>query len=552
MIFYQRHKLGFSWYFIILWSLSVPLSAQHVPVHTDNAAIYHFMDELAGIGVIELNSAIKPYSRKEIADWLATASASDALNKRQQKEVDFYLRDYAKELTGHKTDNKRFDLFYYRDSLFQITVNPVLGGEWMRRDGNNAFYRWNGGTLHGTIGKHFGFYGSLRDNYESDIKGGRQYLVNRRGAVYKNDGKTEQEYSEARGGLTWSWDWGNVGLHKNHYTWGNGYNGANIFSGNTPSHAYLSLNVSPVSWFELNYMHGWLVSEVVDTARSFPYYDGTREVFADKYVAASMFTVRPMPRMNVSFGNSIVYADTRVNPVYFVPFLFYKSVDHTYNGASNDVGQNSQMFLDVSSRQIEHLHLYTSLFVDEISFTRMLDKEQHSNYVSLKSGARLTNVPEDFMFTLEYTRNNPMVYRHIIPTTTWESNGYTMGHYLKDNSDEWYFNVAWKPVRGVKLDVSYNIARKGTDYQTILESEDPFGYAEINTDEPRWGLPFMNEVRWKSQTARIDGSWQIINDGYVYLSLEYKETEGENIEKYTPPISMNDGFMWKFGMNYGF
>jgi hypothetical protein len=426
-----------------------------------------------------------------------------------------------------------------------------MGLEILSSGGEMAYSRYNGGEIHGTIGNHFGFYAGLRDNYESKILGGPDYLVSRRGAVYKDDANSG-DYSEARGGISWSWDWGKIGLHKDHFKWGYGYNGTNIFSGSTPSHAFLSLSISPLPWFEVQYMHGWLVSEVVDSARSFNYYDGTRELFSNKYVAANMITIRPLPRLYISAGNSIVYADVNVNPAFLIPVLFYKSVDHTYNGASNEVGQNAQMFFGISSRQIEKLHLYTTLFVDEISINRMFDKDQQSNYISLKAGARATNLFPGSSFTLEYTRNHPMVYQHKIPTTTWESNRYNMGHYLKDNSDELFASVQYRPVRGVKLELSHLIARKGREYQEILIEGRESEYPEINQEEARWGLPFMDEVRWKMQKTELKGSWQIINDGYLYFSMSYQDVSGPERERYLPPFFQEGEFTGRIGVNYGF
>ncbi len=527
------------------------LNAQFIPVHTDNSSIYALMDELADLGVIDINTIHKPYGRKLISEKLVQASQEEGLSPRLQKEIAFYLRDFGKEQSRVKPLDKRFDLFYYTDSLFQLTVNPVLGLEVITSGGEVAYHRYNGGEIHGTIGNHFGFYGSLRDNHESKILGGPDYLIPQRGAVYKGD-DDGGDYSEARGGITWSWRWGKVGLHKDHYQWGYGYNGTNIFSGNTPSHAFFSFSINPVPWFELHYMHGWLVSEVVDSARSFSYYDGTREVFADKFVAANLISVRPFPRLWVSAGNSVVYADTNVNPAFWIPVQFYKSVDHTYNGASNEVGQNAQMFFGISSRQLNQLHLYTTLFIDEISINRMFDKEQQSNYVSLKAGVRARNLFPESVVTLEYTRNNPMVYQHKIPTTTWETNRYNMGHYLKDNSDELFLSVQYRPIRGVEVEVSHLMARKGKDYQNILRGGREGEYPEINQEEPRWGLPFMDEVRWKMQKTALKGSWQVIHDGYVYFSVSYRKVSGPDQEQYLPPFLQEGDFTGRFGINYGF
>ncbi|WP_291858179.1 hypothetical protein [Marinilabilia sp.] len=545
-----------SWTHILFFFLAMGFSCnetrgQYVPVHIDNTGVYELLDELANLGIIDINTITKPYGRKFISDRLVEASAHDELAERIKNEIAFYLRDFGKEQTVKTPINKRFDLFYYSDSLFQLTVNPVLGLEVLSSGGEMAYYRFNGGELHGTIGKHFGFYAGLRDNHESKVLGGPEYLVSRRGAVYKSDDDSG-DYSEARGGVTWSWDWGRIGLHKDAYQWGYGYNGANIFSGIAPSHAYLSFSISPLPWFQLDFMHGWLVSEVVDSAESFNYYDGTREVFANKYVAANLITVRPLPRLYFSAGNSIVYADTDVNPAFLIPVMFYKSVDHTYNGASNEVGQNAQMFFGVSSRQIQHLHLYSTLFVDEISINRMFDKHQQSNYISLKAGARVSNLIEGTAFTLEYTRNHPMVFQHKIPTTTWKSNNYTMGHYLQDNSDEVFLSFQYRPLRGLKLELSHLIARKGKSYQEILVEGRETEYPEINQEEPRWGLPFMDEVRWKLQQTALKGSWQVINDGYLFFSLCHQDVSGPEKDKYLPPFLMEGTVTGKFGINYGF
>ena len=49
---------------------------------------------------------------------------------------------------------------------------------------------------------------------------------------------------------------------------------------------------------------------------------------------------------------------------------------------------NSQMFFDISSRQIKHLHLYATWFIDEMSVSRFT-KDDEWNFFSYKAGFRL-------------------------------------------------------------------------------------------------------------------------------------------------------------------
>jgi hypothetical protein len=527
------------------------ICAQVVPYHIDNAQLYDFLDELANVGAIDVSSVVKPWSRKEIADFLVQAQSHSGLNRRQKQEIIFYLKDFNKELTVGKDFSRRLDLLYYSDSLFQFTLNPILGITTMHNGNALEYHRWNGAEFHGYIGKHVGFYGSLRDNHESTVLGGREMLTRHRGAIYKGD-QEAKDYSEARGGITVSWEWGSIGLLKDHFTFGSGYNEATILSAHTPSFAHLSFKMNPVHWLEFNYVHGWLVSEVVDSSRSYNYYDDVREVYANKYIAANVFTFKPWKKLHLSVGNSIVYGDVDVNPAYLIPFMFYKSVDHTYNSGSNQVGHNAQMYLDISSRQINKVHLYSTLFVDEISFSRLFDAQQQSNYLSFRAGFRVTDLLPNTSFTAEYTRANPMVYQHIIPTTTYESNGYTMGHYLNDNADEFYLSFRYKPIRGLQVQLDWLHVRKGKDYQGIIRDGDEEEHPEINPEEPRWGLPFMREVRYQKQQYKVALVYQIINDGYVFGEVCGNTLEGSDQERYTPIYYQEGNPVFSFGVNFGF
>jgi hypothetical protein len=52
--------------FVLISVLAFNINAQNIPVHHLHNSISDFMDELANDKVIEINSAVKPYSRKFI------------------------------------------------------------------------------------------------------------------------------------------------------------------------------------------------------------------------------------------------------------------------------------------------------------------------------------------------------------------------------------------------------------------------------------------------------------------------------------------------------
>src|SRR6185436_11531553 len=208
--------------FFLLFFAEKQSYGQAVYQHISNTAIYDFLDELANAQVINLNTAVKPYSRMLIAEKLSEAVGKKAtLNSRMKEELDFYLRDYNKELMPDKNFEKRLDLFYYKDTLFTLSVNPIIGLQLFSNDSIDMMYhRWNGAEAFAYAGKHVGFYASLRDNRENKRLASPQYLNQFQGAEYKVDGVTQAgDYSEMRGGMTYSWQWGSIGLVKDNFSW---------------------------------------------------------------------------------------------------------------------------------------------------------------------------------------------------------------------------------------------------------------------------------------------------------------------------------------------
>ncbi len=530
------------------------LYSQEVPHPVVNTGVYEFLDELANMQIIEINSAVKPYSRLFIATRLNEADEQrDKLNIRQQKERDFYLMDFAKELMisgqrsavseqpetkanlffNHKKSSLRRDLFYYRDSLFSLTVNPILGGELFFNSSGKAYYARNFGEARAYV-QHWGFYASLRDNHEKPLVGLPQYLTKREGGHIKGG----TDWSEMQGGVTWSWKWGNIGMVKDKFQWGTNYNGANIFGGNNPTFFALKLNLKPAKWFEFNWFHGWLNSMVVDSSRSYwvnnSYGPDYREVYHKKFIAANIFTFTPVRNLNISAGNSIVYTDKHFNPVYIMPLFFYKSVDHSYTSGIDNM--NSQVFFDVSSRNIKHLHLYATLFIDELSVARFTKKDEW-NFFSWKTGFRLSNFPvQNLSFTTEFTYSYPLTYQHYVPTLTFETQNFNLGHYLRDNSREWYVALDYRPVRTLKIGMYFTDAIRGPDY------------TELGTD--RLGNPPLSSVEWQSTVIGLKASYQIINDLYTWLQFTNSDITGD--ERWSPQYFYGSKRTFNLGVTFGF
>lgn len=504
-----KSKTFFLFLFFIIINITLGLS-QEVPHPVNNPGVYEFLDELANLNIISINSSIKPFSRQFIAERLKEAiDKKEKLNNRQKKELDFYLLDFGKELNEGKNWKRRKDLFYYKDSLFSFNINIIAGAELFHNFSDNAKYWRNGAEARGYIGK-WGFYASLRDNHEKPLLGRPGYLTKRDGGHIK--GTTD--WSEMTGGVTYSWKWGNAGLVKERQQWGNNYNGSNIFGGNNPSFVQIALQLNPVKWFSFSYFHGWLNSMVVDSADSYwvtnSYGTDFREVYHKKYIAANMFTFIPIRGLYISAGNSIIYNDENVNPAYLIPLFFYKSVDHSLTSGIDNM--NSQLYFDISSRQIRKLHLYGTLFIDELSVSRISMASQW-NFLSYKAGFRTSDFPfRNISLTTEFTYTYPLTFQHYVPTLTFETSGYNLGHYLRDNSREWYSSIDFRPFRTMNISFFLSDAIRGPDYTSAGGS--------------RLGNPPLISEEWHQTFYGLKAGFQIINDLFIWASISKNEITG--------------------------
>ncbi len=538
---------------LLFQGLTQHADAQFVPTHISNEGIYLFLDELASDQHIDLFSLVKPYSRKEIARLLQEAEeARTGMTGRQQAELEFYLDDYARELTPpdssgsswlwqKRQGNGRFDVFYYSDSLFKMTVNPILGSDvWVNENGSFSHW-WNGIEARSTIG-NFALWASLRDNHESTELTARDFQNQRiGGANIKVYSGGKRDYWEVRAGMTYAWKWGHVGLIMGQFEWGENNAGANIHSGRTPAFPRLELDLNPAPWFRMTYVHGSLISEVVDSSLSFTtstaYGTDYREVYHSKYLAANIFTFTPVSKLQLSVGNSVIYDYRYPSAAFLLPVAFYKAIDHTMNSGVDNM--NSQLFFSASSRNLKHFHFYGTVFLDEVAMDRIFDDEEF-NFVSYKAGFSTTILP-NFRVLAEYTWTNCLTFMHNIPTTTYESNRYNLGHYLEDNSKDFYASVDWSPWRTLHIKAHIGISQKGPD-NTALGTM------------PRAEIPPFDPIVWESTSYGLLATVQLVNDLSVRLGYTWRDVSGDQdyMNRWTADVYHGQTNTFRFGINYGF
>ena len=536
--------------------------AQNIPVPLTQVKLYDFLDELLADGVLVHQTAVRPYSRKQVATMLLEAQDADSLlNIRQKRDLAFYLNEYALErdtmvsnyvqYTDHSTYNVSLadPQFSYRskDSMFKMRLRPILGGNLLMSKKGVIFHRWYGAELQMDIAKHLSIWGSLRDNSwsgdwlsktyfptDNDRRLGARIhygasqlqpaLMPIAGVQYK-EANYGGDFSDSKGGISlYAW-WGSISVQRENIRWGDAYHASNILSGRAPAAPMISLQLTPCKWFQFDYFHAWLVSNVVDS--TYYYVEETTNGAVrnyrpmNKFMAANMFTFTPIKQLSISFGNSIIYAERSIQAAYFIPIAFYKSLDHLLTKGVRTQNQNSQAFASLSVRPVEHLHLYGSMFVDEIKFSRFKPSNKENNPLSYLVGFNWSGWPvKGLSLKAEFVRSYIASYIHSIEVLDYTTNSFDMGHYLGDNAQSIYAELAYRPIRGMLIKASYTNDTKYNSY----------AYLRNNISATIAQKPFDHAI-FRNDVLRLDGMYEVHPNMYMTLSLEYNHARGfDNIK----------------------
>lgn len=566
------------------------------PEYVMYTGIYDFIEELAEKHIIEVNSVTRPYDRRQIASWLTHAAKCDSLlTTRQRRELKFFINDYALELDTIPTaivqwTNKRsFNLgllqpaFHYRDKKFKAKINPIIGMDLSVNSHGMLTHRWWGVEIRTDILNHIAIWGSIRDHsYSSEylkdefveslkiyrpnaaFVANPTYLTNERGGCWHRS-SYGGDYAEIRAGIKAYAPWGSIGIVKDNISWGDSYHGSNIISDRVPSFPMIELKIQPCKWFKLDYINAFLASGVADSSRYYDAYNQDSLLFRSyknhpKYMAANMLTFTPVRGLDLSVGSSVVYANPSLFAAFSIPISLFNSVDYQMSDAKGE-NENSQLFFNISTRNLKYTHFYASVFIDEIKFSRFKKSNQEHNFIGWKVGGRVSNFPVDALsLVFEFTRTNIANYQHPYRELAYTTNGYVIGHYLGDNAQSIYVALGYKPVRGLSLQLSYAQDTKYNEYK----------YTRIRDAKYIVMKPFDEKV-WRNDEVKFHAVYEVVNNAYATVDVLWNNARGYTLtgdskapeeeirldavgylKRYTPPFYYGKNFTVKVGFSFYF
>jgi hypothetical protein len=565
--------------------------AQVVYEPVNNNPVYELLDELAALKVITINSVVKPYSRAYVANKFNQALENgQKLNKRQLEEVRFYLKDYSFEngldnnlinglVAQPRTKNNdtsriqdegfrmkvggnngigdrlkdsasrilhpaSFNLnpisFRLNTAPFKLSISPWFGTRFMVNENGNFLEVSGGGEVYGYLTKHIGYYVNVKHVHQSEplvnpvmfsLEEGKSWNLMGDGSVYN---------TEWRGGISVGWKWGDFGLFKDRPIWGNAVHGSNIMSGHAPSFPYFQLHLRPAKWIEFYSMTGFLQSNVVDSSRSSFSSNSDEVKYHKKYFSANFFTITPWNGLDISVGNSIFWGEV-FKVGYLLPFNLYKAFDQSQRGTLSytepnvNMNDDGHIFMDISSRNIKHLQLYVGWWIDDWVSSYFLNPDLH-NAFGWKLGMNLYDLPlKNLAITVEGSINRPRIYQEYNPVNSYANEDYNFGNYLRDDSWEIFVCFHYRPIRGLAISASYNLAQRG-------------GYIYMKDDYTTY--PISGNLVYNRQTIEINCNYQVFTNANVFLGYSNQQYAGDL--QFTPLFLRGQSNTIALGINVGF
>ncbi|MHB0896098.1 MAG: hypothetical protein ACYC1A_00945 [Spirochaetales bacterium] len=448
-------------------------------------------------GVLSRLSSVKPYTRAQVADFLATIQAHmDAFSPSERGMIAAFASEFASGSFGGapiwKSENGAAAVGATVEATFRTAPDGLIGlvdgsGSVALKDLwhlNSRLVPYLAGAITPWLSVK-GEAGFTIDKIERDLylpydftKEWDTNHIDFSDTRYSLGEKDYPSFSyDIRQDIAAETDSGSlmVRLSRFRRDWGMG-SGSFALSGTARPFVGLEVSFRPSKYFAVSSLVGSLTNwekggDEKSLAMSDVNGDGVKEYSAiswQKMLGLQRMELFPFDWLTVSATSTLIGAK-RFELGYFSPLLF--SVMYQNQLADID---NLGVQVDGSVRIPRVGKFYGSFYVDEMEITHLDELfTKARNMFALQGGAKipLPGLPF-FTLTAQYSKIEPFVYAHY-PTwypdyrlrvdTSYTQDGENLGYYLPPNSDEFLLRLEAMPAAGWRASLQYSFVRHG-DY----------------------------------------------------------------------------------------
>lgn len=271
---------------------------------------------------------------------------------------------------------------------------------------------------------------------------------------------------------------------------------------------------------KLTYLHGWLRSNRLA-------FGGDTNSSSDrKYIVAHRLEFKVFPWLFLAGNESVIYGGRDVEIQYLNPIIPYH-ISEQYLGDKD----NNTISFDATVFVFSNLKTYAALYLDDFTTARSPFTYWRQTWAVLAGAYWVEPFHfENTDFRVEYTRIEPYVYSHKWGLTNYSHFGSSLGSSIPPNSDDYFFEVRYRPLRKLFFGLSYELLRHGEG------SIDVFGYDEGFVDEGigvagKTKKKFLQGINETKNIFSFQFQWETFRQQYFYLTYQHTRIKGfENIK----------------------
>jgi len=456
--------------FTLFWIHSSRCQIENVPVGNQ---VYEFLDRMGVRGILPLYSnTMVPLSRIKVAELLLQIkSRKENLTSAENQFLEKFMREFMQEIDPSKEDvavllkgssiedilsDKEKYVYAYHDSsasmyaeFLGVFEHRAITGD--LHNSTNASFEQHGGRIRGTVKNRLGYYLQATNG---SFFGDKAFAVSdprlRGNIKFNNLNSPYFDFTE--GYLRADLSWFNVQFGREYTLLGTGYSGRLLLSDNAPVLDFLKVDAQYKS-FKFEFIHASLVG---DSA----YFGGVKiaePIESNKYLALHRVQFSAFDMLNLGVSEMIIYQRFSPEFAYLNPVNFYKSAEHS-------LGDRDNAFLNFDAEFFpgRGFKIYGTWLIDDIDFSK-IGTGWWGNEFAWQGGlyaAEVAGLP-DLDAVVEYTRIEPYVYSNRIYGNDYSHNNIGLGHHLEPNSDEWFLQLAYRPLEKLRTWITYTRMRHG-------------------------------------------------------------------------------------------
>jgi hypothetical protein len=514
----------------------------YVPFNRDYYHLIERYEILQGKNNSEFHTANKPYRRDKLGAYLDSlaltgqmTSASDQFNLR-------YLSNDNWEFVSRETENskkpflkelykKPSDLFYYRDSVFDFHLNPVLNlSAGIEPDFNTRLMNSRGIEFRGSIDRKVAFYTYMTTTqviFPSWIKD----YIEHSGAIpgqgfWKRYNDEGYGYFSAMGHVSF-----NITRHINAQIGhdrnfiGEGYRSMILSDFSNPS-MFLKLDVK-IWRFTFSNIWSQMTADVIFDSQGRP----TDGRYPQKWFSHHRLGTNIGKKLNIGIFESVMMNEFNWN--YLNPIIFYRWVEH-------QLGTPDKIMLGMDAKWnfTKGMQFYGQFALDEFVFNEFfgIDGKQSSrNKYGLQAGYKYIDVfkIKNLDIQLEYNQARPYTYQEKFPFQAFSNYRTPLTHPLGANFREFIGILRYQPFPRLFANITGFYQFYGDDPSPEIN----FGKDVLkNRLNPGTGIGLFNNrigqgIENRIVMANLNLSYMIKQNIFLDLSHSYRRRTAQDLNQ---------------------